>query len=353
MNTTRHPLRKLSNHEVAVFCSQLSMLIKGGVAPYEGVSILLSDTKDKEGQRILNDMMMVINTGEKLHTAMEETGVFPDYVIRMVTIGEESGTLDTVLDALTVFYEREDALRDTIRSALRYPLVMIGIMAVVIFVLITQVMPVFAQVFQQLGTGMNAFSESMLAIGTRLNRSSFVIVLVLAVLALIVVWFGVSDKGRRALSRFGATFPLTRSLSEDIAAGRFASGMALTLSSGMDTYQGIDLVEELIENDFVRAKVTKAKDLIREQGMTFPEALQATQIFTQLYTRMVLVGFRSGSMDASMRQIATRYELETDRRISGIISVIEPTLIVLLSLIVGLILLSVIMPLMGVMTSIG
>ena len=175
--------KPLTHHELSVFCAQLSMLIKGGVAPFESVRILLSDTRDKEGQHILNDMMLVINTGEKLNVAMESTGVFPDYVIHMVQIGEESGRLDTVLDALSDFYEREDTLRDTIRSALRYPLVMIGIMFVIVFVVITRVLPVFAGVFEQLGTGMNAFSASLLRLGERMNRDSLIIIILLALLA--------------------------------------------------------------------------------------------------------------------------------------------------------------------------
>ncbi|MBR0163912.1 MAG: type II secretion system F family protein [Lachnospiraceae bacterium] len=353
METLNRPLKKLNDHEVAVFCSQLSMLIKGGVAPFEAVSILLSDTKDKEGQRILNDMMMVINTGEKLHTAMEETQVFPDYCVHMVTIGEESGTLDTVLDALAAFYDREDALREMIRNALRYPLVMIGIMILVMFVLITRVMPVFAQVFAQLGTGMNAFSESLLELGTRLNRSSLLIVGVLCVFALLALFMIFAPAGKRMIARFAAWFPPTRKLHEEVAAGRFASGMALTLKSGMDTYQSLDLVGNLVDDRVVSEKILSAKALIREKGLTFPEALEKTAIFTQLYTRMVLVGFKSGSMDQSMQQIALHYEKETDRKIANIIAVIEPTLIILLSLIVGMILLSVILPLMGVMSSIG
>ena len=349
----RKPHKPLSHHELSVFCAQLSMLIKGGVAPYESVRILLSDTKDREGQQILNDMMLVINTGEKLHVAMESTGVFPDYVIHMVQIGEESGRLDVVLDALAAFYDREDGLRETIRSALRYPLIMIGIMFLIVFVIITRVLPIFSQVFEQLGTGMNAFSDSLLRLGERLNRDTIVIVIIVALLIAFALYLSHTRKGRAMLSRFSQKFPLTASLHEDIAAGRFASGMALTLASGMDTYQSLDLVQRLVENSGVAAKIEEAKRLIREEGLTFPEALEKIGIFTQIYTRMVSVGFKSGSMDTSMRLIADHYEQETDRRLHHAISVVEPTLIILLSLIVGLILLSVILPLMGVMSSIG
>ena len=346
-------LRPLSNHEIAVFCTQMSMLIKGGVSPYECVSILLSDTKDKEGQELLTRMMLTINTGERLYTAIDQTGAFPDYVVNMIRLGEESGQLDVVLDSLSDFYTREDDLRETIRSALTYPLIMIAVMIIVIFVLLSKVMPIFADVFAQLGTGMNAFSESLVRLGENISDSQAIIVGVFVVLALITLFFMRVPAGKKAILRFAQSFGPTKKLGRDIAAGRFASGMALALNSGMDTYNGLDMVDELLENKEISEKVEEVKRLIREDGLTFPEALSKASIFSALYTRMVLVGFKAGSLDASLRQIALHYRQDTDRRIYRIISVIEPTLIIILSVIVGLILLSVIMPLMGIMSSIG
>lgn len=353
MNTEKKNARALNPHELTVFCSQLSMLIKSGSSPYESIGIMLADTKDPGGRAILTEMNTHLEQGEKLHTALSATGTFPEYASHMITIGEEAGELDTVLDALSAFYEREDNLNESIRAALSYPLIMIGIMFVVILVLITQVLPIFSQVFAQLGTGMNAFSESLLRLGVTLNRYSLVLVAVLVLLALFFRYLFHARGGRKLLRRIGSLFPASRKLSLEIAAGRFASGMALMLSSGMDTYQSLEMVRPVVENADVEAKITETARLISEEGCTFPEALEKTSIFTQLYTRMVKTGFKSGSLDTTLRQIADHYERATSRKISALISVVEPTLIIVLSVIVGLILLSVIMPLMGIMGSIG
>ena len=345
--------KTLTPHELSVLSSQLSMLVKSGSSPYEAVSILMEDTKDPSGKQILQSMVAELEKGEKLHDAMKASGVFPDYVEHMVTIGEEAGELDTVLDALRLFYEREDGLRDTIRSALRYPLIMIATMFVVILVLITQVLPIFAEVFAQLGTGMNAFSESLLTLGVRMNRYSLAIMIVLAALVLLAVYLFHSANGKKLLRRIAGVFPAGRRLSEEIAAGRFASGMALTMSSGMDTYQSLAMVKTIVENDTVEQKIAQCAEQIEGTGCSFPEAIEQVALFTPLYTRMVKTGFKSGSLDQTMRQIADHYEKATDHKIDMLISVVEPTLIILLSVIVGLILLSVIMPLMGIMGTIG
>ncbi|MBR5115945.1 MAG: type II secretion system F family protein, partial [Lachnospiraceae bacterium] len=175
---------------------------------------------------------------------------------------------------------------------------------------------------------------------------------VLAAIVLLFFFFSRVPAGQKLFTRFASTFGPTRSLYDGIAAGRFASGMALALSSGMDTFNGLDMTLKLVENRDIEEKIVKCRSLI-VSGESFPDALSQSDIFSKLYSRMVTVGFRSGSMDIVMKQIAERYERDTDRRIYSIIAVLEPTLVIILSLIVGMILLSVILPLMGIMSSIG
>ena len=128
--------------------------------------------------------------------------------------------------------------------------------------------------------------------------------------------------------------------------------MALTISSGMDTFSSLDMVSELTEHNGMQAKIAACKRSI-EEGSNFAEALTSANIFSNLYSRMVSVGFRTGSIDTVMQKIADAYDRETERKIRSIIGILEPTLVIILSLIVGLILMSVIFPLMGIMSSIG
>ena len=147
-------------------------------------------------------------------------------------------------------------------------------------------------------------------------------------------------------------FKPTRKLLQDIEIERFASGMVLTLSSGMDTYEGLSLVQKLADSDEMKDKIEKCRELLLD-GDSFPEALEKTDIFTSFYSQMISVGFKSGSMDQAMKQVAERIEKETEKKIYSLISILEPTLVIILSIIVGMILLSVILPLMGIMTTIG
>ena len=128
--------------------------------------------------------------------------------------------------------------------------------------------------------------------------------------------------------------------------------MAITLHSGMDTFSSLDMVAKLVDNKEMQDKIQLCKESL-QQGNNFPEALASSGIFNNFYSQMVGIGFKSGNIDTVLEKIADSYEKETDRRIQSIISVLEPSLVIILSLIVGMILLSVILPLMGIMTSIG
>lgn len=344
--------RKLSNVEIASFCDQVAMILSAGITPVEGMRILLSDTKDAQGQEILNEILSYCEKGENFYTALAATNVFPDYVINMVKIGEESGCTDTVMRALATYYEREENISQNTKSALRYPLIMIAMMLIVILVLITKVLPIFNQVFVQLGSEITGFSRSLMNIGSHIRSYSIVLIVILAAIAVPVIFATKTKKGRLIFRGLLSKFPPTRNFFDKMAAGRFASGMALTLSSGLDTYQSLDMVAKLVENKSMENRIMECKRLI-EEGCNFSEAVAKAGIFSNLHAKMIAVGFRTGNIDVVMNKIAENYEKETNDRIYSIIAVLEPTLVIILSLIVGMILLSVILPLMGIMSTIG
>ncbi|MGN0402006.1 MAG: type II secretion system F family protein [Acetatifactor sp.] len=342
----------LSNEEIASFCNQAAMLFQAGIPPVEGVTIMLSDAKTSGARELLKSILDVCRKGQPFYKALASTNVFPDYVINMLMLGEESGNLDVCMQSLANYYEKEQNISDSIKGAISYPFVMIAMMMVVIFVLISKVMPIFHQVFVELGSEMTGFSASLLRLGNTLNRYSALIVILLAVAALIWLLATRTLTGKRITSSFLNAFPLTRSFYDSVACERFASGMALTLKSGMDTFEALDMVSQLVGHRKMQEKIEVCKESLHN-GSNFAEALASSGIFNNLHSQMVSVGFKSGNIDSVLSKIAQNYERETDKRIQSIISVLEPTLVIILSVIVGLILLSVILPLMGIMASIG
>lgn len=351
--TKRRKTRLLSSNEISVFCRQMSLMLAAGIGTLEGIDLLLHDTHDPDDRQFLEDIMHILLSGEKFHIALQMSGVFPGYMIHMTTIGEESGTLDIVMDSLADYYDREDDIKESIQNAIGYPMLMIMLMLIVIGVLIIHVLPIFSQVFAQLGTSMNTFSQTLLNVGQTLNRYSFIILGLLILIGVLFFYFSRTDSGRARFIHMTRNVGPLAKIYEDMAKERFASGMVLMLSSGMDTFESLNLVRNLVDSPTMRKQIEACQSNIMDEGDSFPEAIEKAGIFNQFYSRMLSIGFRTGSMDTVMRQISNRYAEITQRRIYAFISVLEPTLVIVLSMIVGLILMSVILPLMGIMSSMG
>jgi type IV pilus assembly protein PilC len=338
----------LSNLEAAAFCSQMAMILRSGISSPEGISLLLEDSSDESERRVLSSILVKIQQGGSFSEALKETQVFPDYLIRMIRLGEETGTLDEVMESLGEHYVREDSLSQTVRNALAYPLIMIGMMIVIIVLLITKVMPVFNQVFIQLGQEMTGFSLAVLRLGRLLSRYAAVFVGLMAILVLFALYLSRSKKGRSLLRNMGYRFSYTREIYEKTAVCRFADGMALTLRSGLSPEQGLELAGALPEDPHFQEKLQLCRRLIAE-GSSLADALRQAKVFTGVYARMATIAERSGTMDEVMSHMADQYADEADSRVNELIAALEPTLVILLSVIAGAILFSVMLPLLSIM----
>lgn len=339
----------LSNTELASFCSQISAVLKAGISPGEGIAIMLEDTASPEEKEILTAIQDTLNATGMFGTALKDTEVFPDYMLNMIELGEQTGRLDDVMESLSVYYEREANLAAAIKSAVTYPCIMIGMMILVVAVLLTKVLPVFNQVFAQFGSSMNGVSKALMNAGTAMNRYSVVFLIILALLAGVFLYFFRTTSGRKASARYFSRLKLTQAFCHKNAACRFAGGMALALKSGLTFEDSLELSGRLTTNPVFQEKVSKCTAMVSE-GIPLAKALTQSGIFTGIHARMLLVGDRTGFLDDAMQKIASQYETELDDSLGNTIAVIEPTLVAVLSIIVGLILLSVMMPLMGILS---
>ena len=344
--------KKLTYAQIFHFFEQLRALLGAGITPYSALQTMKKDTDNADIISLLDGLSSYVSEGHQLSEAVRDSGVFPDYVTELLTLGEHSGKMEDVCGALARYYEEQDDLRSAIRGAVSYPIVMVGMMFVVVLVLLSRVMPVFAQVFSQLGTSVSGVTKALMDLSDALTKYYVVLIVIFALLILLFLYFYCTDRGQQQFARFLQKCPLTRRFTEDLAITRFADGMRMTSSAGLDPYASLDLVSRLVGNDEVNKKVLQCRERLLE-GDRFTEAVSAAGLFNSFYAGMIDVFAQAGSVDSAMAFIARHYKEETNRRITGILSAIEPTMVAVLSIIVGLILFSVITPLMGIMSNIG
>ena len=336
--------KQLTYGEIAGFCDQMATILNAGISSYEGVSALLDTEEDESTKEILKTIYEELDTGHSFTSAVEKTGVFPPYVSKMISIGEHTGNLETVLTSLRDYCNREEEIQDGIRRAVVYPAVMIVMMIVVMGVLVMKVLPIFNDIYSELGAGLTGFSYTMLKVSSWLSSNFIPVLVIIVAIGLVVILYIISPKGRKHIAK--------SKLALTIAASRFASCMALALNAGLDTDQGMDLANELVENEAASVKVKNAQALVAD-GKRFEDAIIASGIFSGIYNSMVSIGAKTGALDEVMDKIAVAYDKKAAEILNSKISKLEPILVIVLSIIVGILLLSFLLPLIGIMSSIG
>lgn len=344
MKRQNSPVQNLNAEELSTLCWQLSQLSRSGASWAESTSLLLEDNQSFRIKEALERLREPLLTGSALSPALEKAGGFPPQFLRMVEIGEVSGRLDEVLNALAEYYRREADILSTVSRAVTYPAVMSAIISLVFLVLTARVLPVFSQVFAQMGAGISPEAAAFLSYGSGGKMVAYLFSgLLLAGAAVLLIFF----RGPRSLSLFSRG-----AAARALARGQFASSMALMLQSGLPMEEALDHTSKLLAGSLLEKAFSDCRHRL-EEGVPFPKAVEDSGVLTGLQAGLLATGFRAGSPEKAMAEVAKRAREESEIRLSRILSRFEYLLVVVLCTAVALVLLSVMLPLLGVLSAIG
>jgi type IV pilus assembly protein PilC len=275
-------------------------------------------------------------------------GGFPKYAVDMFVIGEKTGRLDGVLRSLSVYYERDVKIRDSVRSAVVFPLILFALLMGVMWILLTQVLPVFESAFTRLGISFDSTAGMLMQIGGALESASLGIAFgVAGVVAFAILVMSVCGL-REGLKSVAAQVFGNSALFTSLAEARFSASMAMTLKSGLDIDESLELALKFAPNKRVAEKIETCRASVAE-GKTFNDAVLETRILSPLHCRMLALSFKTGTTDEIMELIAEKSEENAGNAIASLVGKIEPAMAFVVSVLIGLVLLSVMFPLLAVM----
>ncbi|HIQ72740.1 MAG TPA: type II secretion system F family protein [Candidatus Onthenecus intestinigallinarum] len=344
------PLGQLSSQELSLWCDQIALMLRAGIALYDAAGMLRESYAGTALEPKLAEIDRKIRESGSLYEAMQEAGCFPAYAVYMVRVGERSGNLEAIMTALSDYYAWEHKVRGAIRSAVFYPAVLVAMMAVVILVLITFVFPVFTQVYESMGVGMTGSSQLAIRVALGFGRGVLAVALLLAVGIAVVALLMRTRRRERVLQALLRAFPPARRAMEKIESGRIALALSMLLTGGYPLEEALELVQDVLTAPSAREKVRVCCEEIRS-GASFAQAMEHARLFEPMYVQMCRVGLSAGQIDTVMKRLCEIYDEETDAEIRRLVSYIEPTLVGVLSVVAGAILLSVMLPLMSLMSS--
>lgn len=337
-----------SGRELSAFCLQISILLKAAVPLDEGLYLMAEDAPTEEEKKLLHTMGEDVELGDPFFESLERTGAFPPYVVRMAKLGQQSGTLDQMMESLADYYEKEYYMMKNIRNAITYPVMMVGMLLIVLFVLFTRVMPVFEQVYAQLGVQMSPLSQAASRLGGILSGAALVVFVLLAVAVLIAAIAAGAGKELTIAHKLMERLKRNSKTALAAAGRRFTAVLALTIRSGMELDKGMELARELVDNGKVAEKIDVCSEKL-QLGEGYYEAMKESGLFSSFHIQLIKVGVRSGKMDEVLQEISDDYEQQADASIDAMVARLEPTLVAVLAVAVGLILLSVMLPLAGIL----
>lgn len=348
----QNKIKKLTNPEISDFCNQLALLLSAGISPYEAILLMQEDIPNEQGKEILIILHSHLKEGLSFHEALKATEVFPTYVTEMILLGEETGNLDIITKKLAEYYEQQCQIFSALKNALSYPLIMVALMLLILIVLLSKVLPLFNQIFIQLGSELSGMAKQLMTVGNTLQSFIGIFLFLIVLFGLLCFVLFTSEKYKVYMHSFLQHNFLTKNFLLQFAYSRFASCLSLVTSSGIDIFQGLTLADQLISNPIMSEKIALCKNYLSEGDFIY-EALKKADIFKPSQLRMLQIAYKSGNSDTALLKIADTYENDTLEKIRHLISIIEPTLVIAFSVIVGMILLSVILPLIGMMSNIG
>ena len=334
--------RGLSSAELSNFCGQVALILEAGLPLYDGMETLAGADKASENADIYVSASKGVTETGSLYEALKEDNRWPKYLVEMVRIGEQSGHLDQVMRGLEDYYAREERIRSSISSAVTYPLVL-GIMLVVIVgILLWKVLPVFRRVLSSMGVGMSESGSAMMRLGAAVGW------IILALVAVVVL---MRTKHRdKVLNLVQKLMPSMKQLNDKLSASRVASVLSMMLSGGFHTGEALEMTSAVLDDKEAADKVKAIRDSL-EAGKTFSDAVTETGLFDELHNRMIAMGSATGKEDQVLGKLASLYEEQVEDGITRLVSIIEPTLVALLSIVIGAVLLSVMLPMAGILSS--
>lgn len=345
--------KPLSYGQISGFCLELSLLLHAGVSVADGLTLLSEQTSEGEERALMDGLAKRVDGGAPLSSALEESGRFPSYVPGLIEVGERAGRLEDALRSLSGYYEALERLGRRVKSALLYPAILLLLMLVVIVVLLTRVLPVFNEVYASLGGRLTGLAGGLLALGRWLDAAMPALCAVLALVVLFLALFAAGGSFRNAVLGWWRRSRGDRGVWRQMADARTARAMAMGIGSGLPLEEAVALAGDL------QADVPSAKARCERcaaglaQGVDLAEAFRANQVLPPAACRLLALGARSGNSDTVMEEVARRLGEESEAALEEKLGRVEPALVLAASLLVGVILLSVMLPLMNIMTAIG
>ena len=350
LNTLLESSKKIKARDKAVFARQFSTMINSGLAVLRALYVLEEQTENTRFKKIIASVREDVEAGMALSDAMERYPVaFDRLYVSMVRAGEAGGALDQTLDRLAIQLEKDDALKRTIKSAMMYPVMLLIFAVCVAMGMLMFIIPIFAGMYDDLGGQLPTLTRVMMTLSNVLKGYWFIVFPAI----FLAIW-GIrrlkrTPQGRATWDRIKLKLPMKLGpVIQKLAVARFTRTMATLVGAGVPILQSIEITGKVSNNTVIEEAMVDVKESVRS-GETIAKPLSRVPVFPSMVTHMISIGEETGALDTMLNKVADFYETECDATVKSLTSIIEPIMMLFIGGIVGVIVISMYLPMFNMM----
>lgn len=327
--------KKIRIHDLPVFTRQVSAMLDSGMPLVQCLVALEEQAENKSFRNVIVGVRTQVEGGGMYSDSLADyPDIFDELYVSMMRAGETGGILAEVAGRVSDFLESSNKLRRKVKSAMMYPTVVICVAVILAIALVLFVLPTFANMFADFGSGLPGPTQALLDLSDWLKENAVVAVVSIAVVVFILKKFVKTERGRYVFDEFKLNFPLLGQLARKVSVSRFASTFAQLLHSGVPILQALDIVGVATGNHVIGKAILDARSVV-ESGMPLSTALEKNKYYPRMVIHMLTSGERSGRVDEMMQKLSEFYEDEVEAMLEGLTSMIEPLLMVFVGVLIG------------------
>ena len=343
--------KKLKDKDLKVFSKQMCILLKSGCEISKILKILIEESNNKL-KGILKQILSDIEKGKTIKEAFENTKAFSSFYISMVDTGEMSGNLDEVMDKLSIYYDKEQKLKSKIVSILIYPAILVVSMIISFTAILIFLIPNFEEIYAD-NTIQTPLITKILIFLSHLIRDDFILIIGIIVLIIggFIYFKKNSQKFNEILNKLYFKTPLVKTFNQLIITNKFVKALSILISSGVQIVYSIETSAKVMDNDYIYQKICEANELIKK-GNSIGSSLKKVEELPSLFLSMVVIGEESGRLDNILGTVSEYYENELDSKLERGTKYFENFLTLFIGIIVGIAVISMMMPMFDAVASI-
>lgn len=339
--------KSVKNKDLSVFCKQFAAVLRAGVPVISALDMMATSTENKTLKAAIEEAGTHVQKGGTLAEALKlNPKVFPDMLSNMVAAGESSGKMEICFERMATQFEKDGHIEGKIKSAMMYPIVILVVVTGVVILMLTSVVPTFAEMFEEMGAELPVATQMLVNGSNFLTHRWYIVLLIVIALVVGIKVFSQTDFGQEFNGNAALKLPVFGNLNVKTAAATFSRTFATLLASGIPMVDAVEQTANVMKNKVIRDKLKDCKVQVM-RGVPLSKPIKDMQIFPDMLSQMMHIGEETGNIEDMMEKVADFYEDEVDLATDALTSAMEPLIIVVMAVVVGAMVVAIYSPILS------